>query len=101
MLIRRGWNSYVDIMRDDICDNYPKIKIKDFLFYDVGVFNQCENSNDVLMAFDFWENVHPLLKIIPVEWSYEIPFGLLYSPTPSEHVRSFIHAVSQVFALET
>ncbi|AWK51034.1 LysR family transcriptional regulator [Clostridium beijerinckii] len=100
MLIRRGWNSYVDIMRDDISNNYPEITIKDFLFYDVGVFNQCENSNDVLMAFDLWENVHPLLRILPVEWNYEIPFGLLHSPTPSEHVRSFLNAVSQVFELE-
>lgn len=100
MLIRRGWNSYIDIMRDDIWKNYPQITIKDFSFYDVNVFNQCGNSNDVLMVFDYWENVHPLLKIIPVEWNYEIPFGLLYSPTPSEYVRSFIQAVSQIFELE-
>lgn len=99
MLIRRGWNSYVDIMRDDILNNYPEVTIKDFQFYDVGVFNQCENSNDVLMAFDMWENVHPLLKILPVEWNYEIPFGLLYSPNPSEHVHSFLQAVAKVFEL--
>ncbi|WP_297429710.1 LysR family transcriptional regulator [Clostridium sp.] len=100
MLIRRGWNSYVDIMRDDILHYYPEIIIKDFPFYDVGVFNQCENSNDILMAFDIWENVHPLLKILPVEWDYEIPFGLLHSKAPSEHVLSFIHAVSHVFSLD-
>jgi DNA-binding transcriptional LysR family regulator len=100
MLIRRGWNSYVDIIRDDIWQNYSQITIKDFSFYDVGVFNQCENSNDILMAFDIWENVHPLLKILPVEWNYDIPFGLLYSPTPSKHVLSFIYAVYQVFGLE-
>lgn len=100
MLIRRGWNSHIDKMRDDISENYPEISIKDFSFYDVSVFNQCENSNDVLMAFDIWENVHPLLKIIPIELSYEIPFGLLYSPKPSERVKKFIHTVSKVLALE-
>lgn len=100
MLIRRGWNGYVDIMRDDICKNYPSITIKDFAFYDVSVFNKCENSNDILMAFDIWENVHPLLKILTVEWDYEIPYGLLYSPTPSVHVLSFIKALSQVLELE-
>lgn len=101
MLIRKEWNSYIDIVRNDIWINYPEITIKEFSFYDVGVFNQCENSNDVLMTFDIWENVHPLLKIIPVEWNYEIPFGLLYSPTPSEHVLSFINAVSKVFEVGT
>jgi len=101
MLIRRGWNSYVDIIRDDIWQNYPQITTKDFSFYNVGVFNQCENSNDILMAFDIWENVHPLLKILPVEWDYEVPYGLLYSRTPSDHVLSFIHAVSKFFGLDT
>jgi len=27
-----------------------------------------------------------VMKILPVEWNYEIPFGLLYSPTPSENI---------------
>ena len=100
MLIRRGWNSYVDLLRDDIWRNYPQITVKDFPFYDVSVFNQCENSNYVLMAIESWENVHPLLKILPVEWDYHVPFGLLYSPTPSNHVLALINAVSQVFGLE-
>ncbi|MDQ7093481.1 LysR family transcriptional regulator [Desulfosporosinus sp. PR] len=100
MLIRRGWNSYVDLLRDDIWRNYPQITVQDFQFYDVSVFNQCENSNDVLMAVGIWENVHPLLKILPVEWEHQIPFGLLYSPSPSDSVLSLIYAVSQVFDLK-
>lgn len=100
MLIRRGWNSYVDLLRDNIWENYPQINVVDFSFYDVGVFNQCESSNDVLMAIGKWGNVHPLLKILPVQWDYVIPFGLLYSPTPSPQVRSFVRAVAQVFELE-
>lgn len=100
LLIRRGWNSYVDILRDDIWSNYPQITVQDFSFYDVSVFNQCENNNAVLMAIENWNNVHPLLKIIPVDWDYRIPFGLLYSPQPSDIVRSFIYAVTKVFDLE-
>lgn len=100
MLIRRGWNSYVDLLRDNIWGNYPQINVVDFPFYDVSVFNQCESSNDILMVIQNWENVHPLLKILPVQWDYVIPFGLLYSPNPSPQVLSFIHAVAQVFKLE-
>lgn len=99
MLIRRGWNSYVDLLRDNIWENYPQIKAVDFPFYDVSVFNQCESGNDVLMAIGNWENVHPLLKILPVQWDYVIPFGLLYSPNPSPQVLSFIRAVAQVYEL--
>ena len=52
MLIHRGWSHYVDKLRDDLWMNHPQIKIIDFDFYNVSVFNQCENSNDVLMAID-------------------------------------------------
>jgi DNA-binding transcriptional LysR family regulator len=52
MIIRRGWNSHVDLLRDDTLENYPQINVVDFPFYGVSVFNQCENSNDVLMAIE-------------------------------------------------
>ena len=49
------------------------------------------------MTIDNWRSVHPLLKTIPVDWSYTIPFGLLHSPNPSATVRRFLSAVRTVF----
>ncbi len=97
MMIHRGWNRHVDQLREDIVQKYPQITIVDFPFYDVSVFNECENGNQILMAIDMWANVHPLLKIIPVEWDHVIPFGLLFSPQPSEYVRVFLHAVARLY----
>ena len=65
MLMHRGWSNYVDSLRDDIWQNHPQIHIVDFNFYDMSVFNKCENSNNVLLAFKGWGNVHPLLKLSP------------------------------------
>ena len=59
------------------------------------VFNRCENSNDVLLAIKNWESVHPLMKIIPVEWNYSIPFGLLYSTEPSKKVKKLLSATQK------
>ena len=95
MLMRRGWSHYVDLLRDDIWKNHPQIQIVDFDFYDVAAFNQCENNNCVLMAVENWRYVHPLLNILPVDWGYTIPFGLLHSPTPSAVVRRFLQAVER------
>lgn len=96
MLIRRGWGSYVDRLRDEIWTNHPQIHIVDFDFYNVEVFNRCQNSNDILMAIDAWSGVHPLLKIIPVEWDYCIPYGLLHSDKPSENVDKLLSALHTV-----
>lgn len=98
MLMRRDWSHYVDLLRDDLWKNHPQIRIVDFDFYDVSVFNQCENSNRVLMAIENWRYVHPLLKILPVDWDYSIPFGLLHSPEPSPTVERFLKAVEKVIA---
>lgn len=95
MLMRRDWSHYVDMLRDDIWKNHPKIHIVDFDFYDVGAFNQCENNNCALMAVENWRYVHPLLKILPVDWNYTIPFGLLHAREPSPLVRNFLRAVEK------
>lgn len=96
MLMHRNWSHYVDVLRDDIWQNHSQIQIVDFDFYSVEVFNRCENSNDVLMAVQAWDSVHPLLKVIPVEWDHSIPYGLLHSHTPSETVKRFLSAIRSV-----
>ena len=63
---------------------------------DVEAFNWCENENEVLLAFKSWESVHPLIKIIPVEWDYTMPFGILHSKTPSDKVKRLIKAIRQI-----
>ncbi len=100
MLIRRGWNTFVDALRDDVLQNYPDIHIVDFDFYSVVVFNRCENSGSLLMSVGYWKDVHPLLKVLPVQWAHTIPFGLLHSPSPSWPVRQFLDAVRMVVQQE-
>ena len=96
LIMKRHWSHYVDLLKDDPEANHPKIHLVDFDFYDVRVFNRCENNQCVLLAIENWRYVHPLLKIIPVDWSYTIPFGLLYSPRPGPVVKQILAAVKQL-----
>lgn len=101
MLMKRNWSKHVDLLREDLWAHHPQIEIIDFSFYNLEVFNQCEHKNVLLMAVPQWSSVHPLLKILPVEWDHEIPFGLLYSHTPTQTVREFVQATTQAFARMT
>lgn len=92
LLMKRNWSRFVDELRDEIWKNHSQIHIVDFDFYSVDVFNRCENGNYVLLAIPGWANVHPLLKVIPVEWEYSIPYGLLHAPEPTETVKRFLEA---------
>ena len=96
LLMHRGWSRYVDQLRDDLWQNHPQINIVDFDFYGMDIFNRCENTNDVLLAIPGWANVHPQLKVIPVEWNHCIPYGILHSPTPTPTVQQFLDAAEKV-----
>ena len=95
LMMHRGWSNYVDELRDDIWKNHPQIQLVDFDIYSMEIFNQCENSNEVLMAVENWKDAHPLLKIIPVEWKYTIPYGILYSTEPTDLVKRFLRAIKK------
>ena len=95
LLMHRDWSHYVDLLRDEIWKNHPQIHIVDFDFYDVNIFNRCENGGDVLLAIPGWANVHPLLKMIPVNWEHGIPYGILHAPEPSPVVRRFLKAAQE------
>lgn len=82
----------MDNLRDDLWQNHSQIHIVDFDFYSTDVFNRCENGNYVLLTIPGWANVHSFLKVIPVEWEYDIPYGLLRALEPSETVRQFLEA---------
>lgn len=96
LMMHRNWSHYVDELRDNIWQNHSDIEIVDFDIYSVEVFNRCENSSDVLLVVKAWEGVHPLLKVIPVEWNHAIPYGLLHSPEPSVTVKRFLGAIQSI-----
>ncbi len=98
MMIHRGWCRHMDDLRDDLTEHHPQINLVNFDLYDVGVFNQCEQNQDILVVIKSWSMVHPLLKVIPVEWDHVMPVGILYSPQPTKVVSRFLSALEKVLA---
>lgn len=96
LLIKSGWNTYLDRLRTTLQQEHPAVNIVDFDFFDMEIFNQCANSNDVMLAIDNWKDVHPLLKILPVAWEHRVPFGLFHAPKPAQTVRSFLQALQEI-----
>lgn len=95
MLIKRGWNKYMNRLRDYLQENHPQIELIDFDQFNLTTFNQCADSNSVIVTVDIWNSVHPMLKTLPVDWSYDIPYGILHSPAPSPSVEKFLTVLQQ------
>lgn len=96
MFIRKGWNVYIDNLRA-VCEN-AGVKITDFPFFRLAAFNEAVKNNLPIIAIRGWENIHPLLKIVPSETNVTVPYGIMYSPEPSKHVRKFIKAVQFIMS---
>lgn len=95
VLVQRGYSSYSDNVRDKL-ENYPQINILDSKAYDYKIINRCINENYLLLMVDAWKDLHPLLDIISVEWSYKMPYGFIYSKNIAESLKSCIQKTSQL-----
>lgn len=94
MMVKEGDSAINDRIRADLKQDHPQIQIVDApQFYDMSVFNSCAQSGDVLLTIECWQNVHPLLVTVPVEWDYAIPYGILYSKEPPDDVKRLIELV--------
>lgn len=94
MLIRKNWNEYIDRLRKDLTDNGTVVE--DFDMFNMSAFNRAARENLPIITVEGWEDVHPLLRIVPAAWEYRIPFGILYSPTPTKQVKNFIDALRKI-----
>lgn len=93
MMVKRGDSEINDSIRNDLENNHPLIHIEDTpMFYDLSVFNRCAQTDKVLLTLECWQEVHPGLVSIPVNWDYSIPYGLLYSFDAPEDVLRFVEA---------
>ena len=92
-----GDSPILDSIRQLLETQHPQIHILDVpYFYDANVFNICEQSGCFLLTLDAWSEVHPSLVTIPVAWDFVMPYGLLYSKTPSAEVQAFLRAIQNV-----
>lgn len=100
MMVGRGDSGVNDFIRNDLEKNHPQIHIEDTpQFYDLSVFNRCAESGNILLTIECWQDVHPGLISIPVNWDYSIPYGLLYSTNADKDVLKLVETARNITQL--
>ncbi|MDE5654192.1 MAG: LysR family transcriptional regulator [Clostridia bacterium] len=94
LLIRKNWNKYIDELREALTAN--GVIIEEFEMFNMSAYNKAAQENMAIITVEGWEDVHPLLKIVPADWAYRIPFGILYSPAPTKQVKDFISTLIKI-----
>lgn len=97
MMVKEGDSPANDRIRADLRERHPDIQIEDTPnFYDISVFNRCIETGNVLLILECWQDVHPALVTIPVNWEYEVPYGLLYAKDPSAEIVRFVKSIQHI-----
>ena len=90
LMIPKGDSPANDKIRQELL-KHPQIKVEDTkLHYDLSVFNDCAQSDKLLLLTECWTNVHPAIKAVEVDWDFDIPYGIIYAKNPRAEVKEFI-----------
>lgn len=94
--VKSGDALYLDDLREKLKMTHPQIIFEDAnYFYDIETFNACEASGSLLLTLDAWSNIHPSLVTLPVEWSFTVPYGLLFSPSIAGEAAEFLNIIKK------
>ena len=80
-----------------IKQNCKNVEIIDApLYYDMNLFNKCEENGYLLVTLECWEDIHPAFKTIPFSSGESMPYGIIYSKEPSDDASKFLDIVKTV-----
>ena len=98
MMVKSGNSPINDKLRADLQKNHPQIIIEDLPhYYDISVYNRCAQTGHLLLNLECWADVHPALITLPVaDWSYAIPYGILYAKEPSPEVSFLVNCFREL-----
>ena len=82
--------------------DYPNIIIESpSLFYDLEIFNRCAEEGKILVSLCCWDDIHPGLVNLPVDWEWKMPYGLIWKKSARKEVIEFISAFKEVIDRKT
>ena len=94
MVITGGDSKQNEKILNNIKSNCENVEIKDApFFYDINVFNTCEENGYLLIVLECWKDVHPAFKVIPLASGETLPYGIIYSKNPSPDATEYLNII--------
>ena len=97
MLVKCGVSPVLDMIRDEIITSRPEITVIDIpSLYDTSIFNRCAEECCLMETLDIWSDIHPSIITLPMQWKYDMPFGIIYPKNPSQALKTFIAKIAGI-----
>lgn len=96
IMYRHGDSYEANAVFDFIKQNHPQIIIEEHpTFFDISTFNLCIEKGWLLLSLDVWNDFHPSLVNLPVDWDFKTSYNLLYPKNASSTTLEFIEKFKQ------
>ncbi len=93
----RGNPRFAIVFSSIMRKKHPEITIvSPSLYYDLKLINRCIEEKRIVLFLDCWNNIHPGLVNLPVEWDWTVPCGLIWKKNARKKVLDFIEDFKKV-----
>lgn len=91
LLVQEGKSTELDRLRAELLRAHPGVHILDIPpICNMDAFNLCDRMGCLMELPASWADIHPALVTLPVNWDYQVEYGLLYAKEPSPTVAALI-----------
>lgn len=91
LLVKSDKSPVLRQIKQDILSHCAGVRIEEIDILDYPAFNRAVNENKLVVTVNCLQDVHPMIRTIPVGWKYSLQSSLLYSLNPSPVVQKLIH----------
>ena len=88
-------NKYYSRFNQSIIRNAPGTKLDYVSYIDLSVLNEVSAKKHLLLIGGNMTHIHPFLKYIPLDTGFVLPYGFLYSRSPSSAVIHFLEYLKE------
>lgn len=92
----KGASIELDNFREQLLSICPDISILDSSGYGMETFAECEMKGYVLITQPVYSDIHSNLLTIPLDTDITLPYGLIYSKTPTTAAKRFLRIVQEM-----
>ena len=91
LLVKSDKSPVLRQIKQDILSHCAGARIEEIDILDYPAFTRAVNENKLVVTVNSLQDVHPMIRTIPVGWKHSLQTSLLYSLNPSPVVQKFVH----------
>lgn len=91
LLVKTEKSPVLKQIKQDFLYHCSDVRIEETSLLNYSVFNRAVNENKLIVTVECLQNVHPMIRTIPVVWKHTLRSGLIYPLDANAVVQKFVH----------